>query len=499
MPYFKRLSFSVLYINRTLVAIAFLIAVVTFVIACNREMLNPDPDAHPGFSTDTLTFDTVFTTIGSATMSFMVYNKSNRPLLISSIELAGGEASYFRLNIDGEPLHSLHNVEIPPDDSLFVFIAVTIDPTNVNSPMIIKDSVLFNTNGFLQDVKLIAYGQDVHLINSSVIETQTWTNDKPYLIYNFIAVDTGQTLTIEAGTQVFFHRNSSMIIWGRLLVNGTWENPVLFQNDRLEEFYDIVPGQWGALYIDPISRGNKINHAIIKNAIAGIQIGYPSDYQVPELELSNSFIMNVSFAGIYAFGAEIICYNTVISDCAGAAAALLRGGRYRFLHCTISNNGVLGTTRTSPSIVLTNTFNNTEYNESSGEYEYIRLSGDLEEAEFINNIIVGSFAHEIQLINNHKNQFNFRFDHCLLKAVEDSVNNGSPGNYNALILNKDPIFANDSDRYHSDYSLDTLSPAINAGDPLLLVTYPYLELDITDNFRNSDGKPDLGAFERKEE
>ena len=461
-------------------------------------MLSPDPDALPGFSIDTITFDTVFTTIGSATMSFKVYNPGNRPLLIRSIELAGGEASFFRLNIDGEPLSRLNNVEIPPDDSLFIFIAVTIDPNNVNNPVVIKDSIIFNTNGVLQDVKLIAYGQDVHLINSSVIGTQTWTNDKPYLIYNSMAVDTGQILTIEPGTQVFFHRNSSMIIWGRLLVNGTWENPVVFQNDRLEEFYDIIPGQWGTLFIDPISRGNRINHAIIKNAIAGIQIGLPANYLVPELELSNSLIMNVSFAGIYAFGAELTCYNTVIADCAGPAAALLRGGSYKFYHCTVSNNGVIGASRSSPSVLLTNTFNNLEYNESSGKDEYVPRSGDLE-AEFINSIIYGVFAHEIQLVNNQTNLFNFRFDHCLLKAVEDSVNNGSIDNYNALILNKDPFFSNDSDRYHLDFSLDTLSPAKDTGDLQLLLTYPYLELDITGNLRNSDGKPDLGAFERKEE
>jgi hypothetical protein len=498
MRYFKSMLYAMEFINRTTVRLLFFLVVVTLAISCNRELLSPDPNAHPGFSTDTVTFDTVFTTIGSATMSFRVFNPSNRPLLISSIELAGGESSFFRLNIDGESLPRLHNVEIPPDDSLFIFIAVTVDPNNVNNPVVIKDSIVFNTNGFSQDVKLIAYGQDVHLINSRLIGTQTWTHEKPYLIYNSVAIDTGQTLTIEQGTQVFFHRNSSMIIWGRLLVNGTWENPVVFQNDRLEEFYDIIPGQWGTLYIDPISRGNKINHAIIKNAIAGIQIGYPSDYRVPELELSNSFIMNVSFAGIYAFGAEITCYNTVIADCAGAAAALLRGGSYKFWHCTVSNNGVIGAARSGPSILLTNTFNNPEHDELTGEDVYVVRTGDLIEAEFVNSIITGNSNHEIQLVNNHTNQFNYRFDHCLLKAIADSVNE-SPGNYNAIILNKDPLFVNDIERYHLNYRLDTLSPAKDTGDFQLLIIYPFLDLDITGSFRNADGKPDLGAFERKEE
>lgn len=465
---------------------------------CNREWLSPDSNALPEFSTDTVNFDTVFTTIGSATLNFKIYNPSNRPLVISSIELAEGENSFFRLNIDGVPSVRVTHIEIPPDDSLFVFVAVTIDPTNSNNPIVIKDSVVFNTNGNIQDVKLLAYGQDVHLIKGLVIETETWINDKPYLIYNSMAVDSGFTLTINAGTKIYFHKNSSMIILGTIQVNGTWENPVVFRNDRLEAYYDIIAGQWGTIYIDPMSKGNKINHAIIKNAIAGIQIGYPTDYSVPDLVISNTMIMNASFAGIYAFGADLTCYNTVLADCAGACAALLRGGRYKFLHCSVSNNGVYGSPRTDPAIVLSNVFNNPEYDEISGKYEYVARSGDLEEALFSNCIIYGNLNHELLYINNNVNAFNFRFEHCLIRADENSLDFEDTGHYLSLILNKDPHFVNDSDRYHLNFRLDTLSPAKDAGEESITVTYPFLVNDITETVRTLHGKPDLGAFERKE-
>jgi hypothetical protein len=240
-------------------------------VACNRERLEPDPGARPSFSADTVTFDTVFTTIGSSTLYLKVYNRNNRPLLIQSVTLAGGESSFFRLNIDGVSSYGEHDIEIPPDDSLFIFIAVTVDPTNVNNPVVIKDSIVFNTQGALQDVKLIAYGQDVHLINGDIIGTQTWINDKPYLIYNSMAVDTGQVLTIDEGTQIFLHRNSSMIIWGTLLVNGTTEKPVVF---RMTDWRSsmTLPGN-GAPCFDPSIR-NKINYAVIKNGIAGIRLDF---------------------------------------------------------------------------------------------------------------------------------------------------------------------------------------------------------------------------------
>ena len=86
-----------------------------------------------------------------------------------------------------------------------------------------------------------------------------------------------------------------------------------------------------------------------------------------------------------------------------------------------------------------------------------------------------NIAHEFQLANNQTNQFNYKFDHCLVKASEDSIDVTDIAHYNALIFNKDPEFANDSDRYHLDYSLDTLSPAKDAGDPQLPVTFPFLD------------------------
>lgn len=49
-------------------------------------------------------------------------------------------------------------------DSLFVFVQVTVDPTGSTSPLLIKDSVIFETNGNIQDVKLTAIGQDVYLV-----------------------------------------------------------------------------------------------------------------------------------------------------------------------------------------------------------------------------------------------------------------------------------------------------------------------------------------------
>lgn len=467
-------------------------------IACTQDELNTDTGARLKFSSDTISFDTIFTTIGSATMHLKVYNPYQQTILISSISLAGGDQSFFRLNIDGEYTHAVSNIKLPPKDSLYIFLAVTIDPLNSNNPLIIKDSIMFMTNGNYQDVKLLAYGQDVHLIDGAWIGSETWISDKPYLLYNTVIVDTAETLVIEQGTQLFFHREAALVVYGNIIVNGSMEYPVVFQNDRLEEFYDIVSGQWGTIYIDPISTGNSINHAIIKNAITGLQVGSPSATKIPSIEIHNSIIQNMSFAGIYACGANITCSNTVIVNCGGPALAFLKGGAYTILHCTVSNNGVIGTSRNGTSVELSNYCFDSEYNPETGTYTYFEYSGDLDEAAFHNCILYGNALHELEFNDNNENVFNYYFNHCLIKASETLIDTGDPVYYNSVILNEYPAFVNDSDRYHLDLQLDTLSTAKDAGDPGIIGTYTFLEYDMNGNLRNIDTGPDLGAYERRE-
>ncbi|MCH2224155.1 MAG: hypothetical protein MK066_05245, partial [Crocinitomicaceae bacterium] len=81
------------------------------------------------FSLDTLVFDTVFTTVGSTTESFKFYNRDNRTVNIEQIQLMGGESSPFRINVDGVSGTTFADVEMEGNDSLFVFVEVTL---NVN-------------------------------------------------------------------------------------------------------------------------------------------------------------------------------------------------------------------------------------------------------------------------------------------------------------------------------------------------------------------------------
>ena len=77
------------------------------------------------FSNDTIDFDTLFTTIGSSTMRFKVYNPSHKALMLPKVELATNGESGFRMNVDGVHANTLTDVEILGEDSIYVFVEIT--------------------------------------------------------------------------------------------------------------------------------------------------------------------------------------------------------------------------------------------------------------------------------------------------------------------------------------------------------------------------------------
>ena len=99
-------------------------------------------------------FDTIFTSIGSSTQQLKLRNPYKEAIKISSISLAGGKTSPFRLNIDGYSGISIQDVELKAKDSLYIFIEITIDPNNSNLPLVVKDSIVFSYNNKQQDRKI---------------------------------------------------------------------------------------------------------------------------------------------------------------------------------------------------------------------------------------------------------------------------------------------------------------------------------------------------------
>ncbi|MBI2968613.1 MAG: hypothetical protein HYY40_12505 [Bacteroidetes bacterium] len=451
----------------------------TLMIACSSCRKDPtitDPSAKLEFSTDTVLFDTVFTTIGSTTQWLLVHNPHNRKIIISEIILAGGQNSRFRVNVDGTPGTSFKNVEIQPKDSIFVFVEVTVDPNNSGAPLVITDSLMFLTNGNPQNVKLVAWGQDAFFYNYAIACDYILAKTKPHVIYNLLLVDSGCTLFIEAGTTVYMHNNAMLIVLkgGTLKVNGTINEPVVFRGDRLENFYDDVPGQWQRIWLSAGSKDNEINYAIIKNGTVGIQADTLGNSTNPTLKIDNTIIQNMTGAGIFAQGSYIRATNCAITDCGVYLAALTIGGDYEFRHCTFANFWSQETRQTG-AIVLNN-----YYEDINGNKQY----RDLQNAYFGNCIISGSLEDEVELDENTAAMFNYKFDYCLLKTKKEVTDQT---HYTSIVKNEDPKF---KDAGNYDLQLSAGSFAIDKGDISISAAVP---VDIKGVTR--DANPDLGAYE----
>lgn len=442
------------------------------------------------FSKDTVFLDTIFTNIGSSTFNLKVYNRSNNDIVIPNVSFGDGFNSLYRMSIDGTLGKNngaegsegkvFENIEILANDSLFIFIETTVDIENqptTATEFIYTDAIEFDTGSNQQKVELVTLIKDAVFIfpnrneRTKVIDTLTLniagesvitnlqgreflpselnlTNEKPYVFYGFAAVPSGETLTIEAGSRLYFHENSGIIVsnGASINVNGafsndqeTLENEVIFEGDRLETDFSEVPGQWGTIWLLDGSINNTINYATIKNATIGILSDGNANATTDKLTITNSQIYNSSSFGILGRNTSINGENVVINNSGLSSFAGTLGGKYNFTHATLVNYWN-NSFRQFPAVLLNNFVLDEDNNATLA---------DLTEANFNNCIIYGNDNPEflVDEIEDNAVVFNFKFTNCLIR-FEDTNNNftganydfGDTSKYEGNLFNRNPDF-----------------------------------------------------------
>ena len=465
--------------------------------SCKKNsQVNPDSSLKLAFSADTILFDTVFTSLGSATHQLRIYNQNSDDLKISSIRLGRGDASPFRFNLDGENATEFYDKIIPANDSLFSFLRVTINPNDLNTPFIVEDELEFVTNGNTQVIKLLAWGQNAnyivadkviligdvpyhyHIVADS-LETTVWTSERPYVVYGYALINSYGTLRIEEGTHVYCHQNGGIFSWsdGQLIIDGTTENPVIVEGDRLEPYYDHTPGQWEQILMMDGRAGadHRISHAIIRNGTIGLNCQPVLKQTACALQIDNTVIENQSGYGLHSILYPVEAKNFVIANC-GKANLWALGGDYRFVHGTVANYWDDSQHKDNIAMKLINYAIDAATNEPF--YYPFHL-------EATNCIFYGAQNDEFLTQFGPDADSSFVFDHCLFKSAKF---NGSTEGFSHCLFNLDPYFAN----YRSnDLHIDSIaSPVIGTGNPLL---YQELPFDLDGVPRS--GRIDIGAYQ----
>ncbi len=470
--------------------------------ACVDDKVTTNPSDVLAFSCDTLSFDTMFTNVPSRTLSFRVYNRNRRAVVISSVRLGRGSDSYFRYNLDGRipPENKmLENVEIGANDSLFVFVEITADTSHVDFPLFYIDSLLFVTNGVTQDVKLVSYGQDAIILQDAKIsEDKTFDAQRPYLIFGNLYVGSNATLTLEAGTRLYFHSQANLVVDGNLLSKGTLEQPVQMRTDRFDRMpdedrtpYEYMPGQWGGIYLQNAHGTHTIDHTHIRNCDIGLVVVGTSIAQ-PTLTLTNSVLHSMTQYGLYAQNAQISIANCELSNC-GTSCLYQLGGELHMAHSTIANYYTWGT-REDAALVVANYA-------LSGNLLYIF---PVQSTVIENSIVFGSQSSEISLL--HDTITNATYNVLISRSLLKKRKQDEPYYHDNLWANSQN--PDDNGTYHPDtvfvcttrrdggyynFQLDQQSQARGQANMSVAQQYP---IDMLGKNRLADGSPDLGAYEK---
>lgn len=462
-------------------------------ISCDDSFLPGEDRAKGpiGFSKDTLSFDTVFTTIGSTTSKILIYNYQNKPVTIDEIRLSGGAGSSFRLNVDGVKSadNSFKDITIRGRDSMYVFVEVTVDPQGVNNPVMITDSILFQVEGGKQRVLLEAYGQDMEIFRDKYILNDTiLSGEKPYLVYGYLAIDSGKTLTLPPGCSLYFHNNANLVVYGNLKAMGTFDQPVVMRGDRLDKVrfetpvpYNYVAGQWGGVHLLSKTGNHELNHVNMSSGYAGIYF-YNSDEQYkPSLKITNCRIHNFLLYNLVAVNGDVLAANSEITN-SGSYTVYLSGGKHEFYHCTIANyfsyNPVAPISR-----------------EQTPAFMMMDLGRTLPMQTIVRNcIITGTASNELVLASKYPELYNADISYSYIRRSKEST---LPFYDHIRWYDySDEVFKNI--RYDTEagtyfnFVPDSLSPVRGLSDQEISGEYP---IDLNGKSRFADNAPDAGAYE----
>ena len=446
--------------------------------SCISDDITDSPSATLTFSTDTVSFGTIFTDLNTPTARLKVFNRNDKGVIISSIKFKNPQ-SLFRLNVDGVSGSTFSDVEIRGNDSIYVFMECYIDADDSNVPQRYADQLEFVTNGVSQEVEVEAWAWNVTRLHSlEVKENLTLTAERPYVIFDTLTVNPDVTLTIEPGSWLLFHDKAAINVKGTILALGEIDNFIRMSGDRLDDIlpdvaYDQLAGQWGGIDIAPESFGNRFEFVNMRSTVSGLRVDSCGDLSKNKLTLINSWLHNSQGSVLSSEYAAVDAYGCCFSEAAGNVVRLI-GGSHNFVQCTIAN-AYLFSSLFLPNLYLGHCL--PEEQEANDQ--------PLMSASFENGIVwgeIGSPVYPGDLIGSNVYMRNMLFK---ADGTDDE-------NFINCLWNENPLFYTVREDYYFDYRLQADSPALGAGNPAYLT--PECMYDMDGLYRLADGLPALGAY-----
>lgn len=464
-----------------LLYVALMAILAPLMAGCISDGFTTSPSDVLSFSADTVSFDTVFTDLGTPTARLKVFNKAKKSVNISRISFASPESN-FTMNVDGQSGKEFSDVEIRGGDSIFVFIECYIPEQEQNVPQLVEDNLQFVTNGVTQNVLCEAWGQNVTRLRGLTVSSDTtFTAEIPYVIFDSLTVAEEATLTIEPGASLLFHDGASMTVNGTLEAVGTPEKMINLRGDRLDNVlpdvsYDIMSGQWGGIRIARESFGNRMEYVDMRSTKTGLVVDSCSNLDRHKLLLVNSWLHNSQQNVLEVNYARVDAYGCVFSE-AGHASVYLAGGIHNFVQCTLSNYYLFSV----PSDPLLTLYHCMPEDLIDDPYN------PLMQANFQNCILYGMPA-DINI--GDLTGSNVYLQYCSLKSPGED-----DSNFQNCLWDTDPLFLTVRTDYYFNYHVRDDSPVIGMGNAGYLNEYSLTDMEGVNRLTVSlTGAPTLGAY-----
>ena len=439
------------------------------------------------FSVDTLSLDTTFSNVPTPAASFWVYNRGGKGLRCSSVRLQNGNQTGFRVNVDGTYLgetsgFQTRDVEVRKGDSIRVYVELTSHTQHADLPQLVEDNLVFTLeSGLEQKMNLNAYSWDAVLMSNVRIKKDSLLQShKPVVVYGGMRVDSLATLTVGAGTSLYFHENAGLTVYGTLKIQGTAGNEVVMRGDRIDHMfdylpYDRTPGQWQGIQLMPSSYGNEITYADIHSAYHGLLVD-SSDVSKQKLLMQNATVHNCQGYGVMVDSAKVQLLNCQITNTL-QHPLFVHGGDVEVNGCTIAQfypfdarrETAIGFLPPLPNLLVRNSL-------VTGYHDDEVVWSEPKEGEPLNFL----FDHCVLRTEKMQTDDSLKFTNVIYEDVKDTVKYGEK---------HFQLFDTNNLKY--DFRLRKESAAVGVADPAT-----SLPLDRTGMRRKE--KPAAGCYELEE-
>ena len=311
--------------------------------------------------------------------------------------------------------------------------------------------------------------RNVVVSSDSTIDTR-----KPIVVFGVMRIEPGATLTL-LGSQLYFHDQAGIDVYGTLRAEGSAEQPVVMRGDRLDRMFSYLPyhrvsGQWRGLHFFGSSTGNTLSYTQVLSANDALIVDSAQiDDLQPRLLMSRSVVHNAKGYGLWAVGAHVRLDHCQLTNTLNNCLSVV-GGRVEVDHCTLGQFYPFAAER-GHALSIANTYMKEFPADASHQQSYTkRVDVPLEHFHCSGSILTGYADDVLQgtTAPDGNVAFNYLFDNSLLRTPSLE---GDTAHYKAIrwesptdeVQGLRHFRLMDEVNFYYDFHLDSISTAQGLG------------------------------------